>query len=222
MVVTWTAVAGVAVIAFGLVVTPGPNMIYLVSRSVSQGRAAGLISLAGVAVGFLCYLLAAVLGISAVFLAVPALYTTVKLLGAAYLLWLAWTTLRPGGRSVFAVGELPVDRTRRLFLMGLMTNLLNPKIAVLYIALIPQFVDPGAGRVWLQSLILGAVQIGVALSVNAVIVILAGAIAAFLANRPRWLRVQRFAMGSVLGLLAVKLAVDDNVPAASPAGLRSA
>jgi threonine/homoserine/homoserine lactone efflux protein len=97
--VSWSSVMGVTAVAVGLVLTPGPNMIYVVSRSVSQGRTAGLISLAGVAVGFLCYLLAAVLGIAAVFVTVPKLYVAMKLLGAAYLAWLAWLTVKPGGKS---------------------------------------------------------------------------------------------------------------------------
>jgi threonine/homoserine/homoserine lactone efflux protein len=207
-VVTWSSLLGVAAIALGMVLTPGPNMLYLVSRSITQGRVAGLVSLSGVAVGFLCYLVAATLGISAVFVAVPALYTTVKLVGAGYLAWLAWQALRPGGTSAFDVGDVPTDSHRRLFTMGLMTNLLNPKIAIMYLALIPQFVNVDAGRVWLQSLTLGGIQITIALFVNAMIVLAAGSIAAFLTTRPGWLRVQRYLMGSVLGLLAIKLATD--------------
>ncbi|HEY0775983.1 MAG TPA: LysE family translocator [Nocardioidaceae bacterium] len=206
--VTWSSLLGVAAIALGMVLTPGPNMLYLVSRSITQGRVAGLVSLSGVAVGFLCYLVAATLGISAVFVAVPALYTTVKLVGAAYLAWLAWQALRPGGTSAFDVRNVPTDSRRRLFTMGLMTNLLNPKIAIMYLALIPQFVNVDAGRVWLQSLTLGGIQITIALFVNAMIVLAAGSIAAFLTTRPGWLRVQRYVMGSVLGLLAIKLATD--------------
>lgn len=206
--------AGVAAIALGMVLTPGPNMHYLVSRSIIQGRKAGLVSLAGVALGFVCYLTAATLGISAAFIAVPGLYMTVKLAGAAYLAWLAWQALRPRGTSAFDVREVPAESPGRLFTMGLMTNLLNPKIAIMYLALIPQFVDINAGDVWLQSLTLGTVQITIALAVNATIVIAAGAIAAFLAPRPGWLRVHRYLMGSVLGFLAVRLAVDRTHPTA--------
>ena len=209
------AVLGVAAIALGMVLTPGPNMVYLVSRSITQGRAAGLVSLAGVALGFLCYLAAATLGISAVFSVVPQAYTALKLAGACYLGWLAWQALRPGGHTPFAPARtlLPRDSSARLFLMGLTTNLLNPKIAVMYLALIPQFVHPGAGPVWLQSLLLGSVQITVALTVNTLIVCVAGTVAAFLSGRPVWLRAQKFVMGSVLGGLAVHLALDRTRPA---------
>lgn len=207
------ALAAVATIELGLVLTPGPNMIYLVSRTITQGRRAGLVSLAGVALGFVVYLAAATIGITAVFVAVPALYLAVKLAGAVYLLYLAWQALKPGGTSVFAPSVLPADSTRKLFGMGLLTNLLNPKIAILYVALLPQFVDADAGSVWLQSLTLGAVQIAVALTVNGAIVLGAGSIAAFLERKPTWLRMQRYVMGTVLGALAVKIATDRARPA---------
>ncbi|RAY11332.1 LysE family translocator [Actinomadura craniellae] len=211
------ALLGLAAVALGLVLTPGPNMIYLVSRSVTQGRRAGLISLAGVAVGFLVYLAAAVAGLAAVFTLVPALYTAVKLAGAAYLLWLAWQAVRPGGAAVFAPRALPEDPPRRLFTMGLVTNLLNPKIAILYVSLLPQFVDPGRGHVAAQSLVLGLVQITIALAVNALIVLTAGSVAAFLGGRPAWLRVQRYVMGTALAGLAIKIAGDrSRVAAAAP------
>ncbi|MEV0295846.1 LysE family translocator [Nocardia sp. NPDC050710] len=202
------AVLGVAAAALGMVLTPGPNMMYLVSRTVSQGRRAGLVSLAGVAAGFGVYLAAATAGITAVFAVVPGLYLAVKLAGAAYLLWLAWQAVRPGGVSVFAPSTLPADPVRRLFTMGFVTNLLNPKIAIMYMALIPQFVAPERGQVWLQSLCLGAVQIAVALTVNGLIVLGADGISGFLTGRPLWLRTQRWVMGSMLGGIAVMLATD--------------
>ncbi|MGW3539667.1 LysE family translocator [Nocardia niigatensis] len=207
-----SAVVGVAAAALGLVLTPGPNMMYLVSRTVSQGRRAGLVSLAGVAVGFGVYLAAATAGITAVFAMVPALYLTLKVAGALYLVHLACRTLRPGAASLFTPTELPADSTRRLFTMGLVTNLLNPKIAILYMALIPQFVVPARGQVWLQSLCLGAVQISIAITVNGLIVLSAGAISTFLGRRPLWLRAQRFVTGSVLGAMAALVLSDRTRP----------
>jgi threonine/homoserine/homoserine lactone efflux protein len=206
--ITANAVLGVAAVALGMVLTPGPNMMYLVSRSITQGRRAGAVSLAGVAVGFLVYLAAANLGLSVLFLTVPALYLAVKLAGAAYLGLLAWKALRPGGASVFAPQRLAPDPPRRLFAMGLFTNLLNPKIAVMYLSLIPQFIDVRAGHQLLQGFVLGGVQIAVSLAVNLALVLAAGTIAAFLARRPGWLRVQRYLMGTLLGALAVRLATD--------------
>ena len=202
------ALLGVSAVALGMVLTPGPNMMYLVSRSITQGRRAGAVSLAGVAVGFLLYLCAANLGLSLVFLAVPGLYLAVKLTGAGYLAWLAWKALRPGGVSVFHPQPLAPDSPRRLFSMGLLTNLLNPKIAVMYLSLIPQFIDVRAGDVLLQGFVLGGVQIAVSLAVNLAIVLAAGSIALLLTRRPAWLRIQRYLMGTVLGALAVRLATE--------------
>jgi threonine/homoserine/homoserine lactone efflux protein len=210
--VTAASALGVFVVALAMVLTPGPNMMYLVSRSITQGRRAGVVSLGGVAVGFLVYLTATNLGLSAIFVAVPELYLAVKIGGACYLGWLAFNALRPKGSSPFAPAELPADPPRRLFLMGLMTNLLNPKIAVMYLSLIPQFERPSAGHLMVQGFQLGAVQIAVALTVNLLIVLAAGTIARFLARRPSWLRMQRYLMGTVLGALALRLATDHARP----------
>jgi len=199
---------GIALVALGLVLTPGPNMLYLVSRSITQGRGAGLVSLLGVAAGFLVYLAAAVAGIAAVFAKVPVAYAVLKAAGVVYLLYLAWQALRPGGAAVFAPKELTVDPPRRLFLMGLATNLLNPKIAVLYVSLLPQFIDARRGSVALQSLALGGIQIRIALTVNCLIVLTASTLARLLGRRPGWLRAQRYLMGSVLGALALRLATE--------------
>ncbi|TDD17716.1 LysE family translocator [Nonomuraea diastatica] len=199
---------GIALVSLGMVLTPGPNMVYLISRSIAQGRRAGLISLAGVVLGFTVYLTATCLGLTAVFAYVPAAYTALKLAGAAYLLWLAWNAVKPGGTSAFQTRDLPVERPAKLFGMGLLTCLLNPKIAILYLSLLPQFIDPSMGHVLLQSLALGSVQIVVATTVNGLIAISAGALAAFLASRPAWLRVQRYIMGSLLGGFAVLMATD--------------
>jgi threonine/homoserine/homoserine lactone efflux protein len=202
-----TALLGVLLVALGMVLTPGPNMIYLTSRAISQGRRAGLVSLAGTGVGFLCYLVAAAAGLSALFAAVPVAYTVVKLGGAAYLAWLAWGMLRPGGRSLFGTRSLAPESDRRLFGMGLLTNLLNPKIALMYAALLPQFLDPAAGAPWAQFVQLGAVQIVVAVGVNGLIVLAAASVARFLAARPRAMTLQRWVAGSLLGAFAVRTAL---------------
>ena len=203
-----TTLLAFALIALGLVLTPGPNMAYLISRSICQGRVAGLISLAGVAAGFLVYMVCAAFGVTALLMAVPFAYDTLRIAGALYLGWLAWQALKPGGRSPFQVRELAPDSPAKLFGMGLLTNLLNPKIAMLYLSLLPQFVDPKLGHVLAQSLMLGAVQIAVSVAVNTLIALGAGSIAGFLAARPSWLKLQRWLMGGVLGGLALKMALD--------------
>ena len=195
-------------VALGMVLTPGPNMIYLVSRSLAQGRVAGLISLGGVALGFVFYILCAAFGITALLLAVPFAYDALRYCGALYLLWLAWQAVRPGGVSPFQVKRLARDSPRKLFTMGLMTNLLNPKVAVMYLSLLPQFIRPEQGDLLTQLLTLGAVQITISVSVNALIAIMAGSIATFLAGRPLWMLVQRWLMGTVLAGLALRMATE--------------
>jgi threonine/homoserine/homoserine lactone efflux protein len=197
-----------ALIALGMVLTPGPNMIYLISRSICQGRGAGLISLGGVALGFIFYMLCAAFGITAIVLAVPYAYDALRLAGALYLLWLAWQAIRPGGRSPFQVRNLPKDSPSKLFAMGFLTNLLNPKIAVMYLSLLPQFIDPSHGSVLTQSLVLGIAQIVISVFVNALIAVSAGSIAILLVRRPTWVVVQRWLMGTVLAALAVKMATE--------------
>lgn len=198
-----------AAAALGLVLSPGPNMIYLLSRSICQGRRAGCISLLGVVTGFLLHILCAAAGLTAIFLTVPFAYALLKYAGAAYLLWLAWQAVRPGGASPFAPRPLPPDSPARLFQMGFLTNALNPKMAVFYLSIFPQFVHPENGHVFLQSVLLGLTQMTISFAVNFAIVLGAGTLAAFFATRPFWLRTQRWIMGGVLGGLAAKLALDE-------------
>jgi threonine/homoserine/homoserine lactone efflux protein len=202
------ALVGMAVLALGMVLIPGPNMMYLVSRSVSQGYRAGLISLIGTGTGFVIYMVMANVGMAEVFLVVPWLYIGLKLCGAGYLLYLSWKTLRPGGVALFQERTLPRDSRMKLFRMGLMTNLLNPKAAILYLALIPQFIRPDAGHVLLQGFVLGTVQISVSMVVNSIIICTAGALALFMRRRPTWIKWQRWITGGLLGAIGVKLALD--------------
>jgi len=205
---SYASLIGFALLSLGIVLTPGPNMIYVISRSLTQGPAAGIVSLGGVALGFVFYMLCAAFGITALLFAVPYAYDALRFAGAAYLLWLAWQALKPGGRSPFQVKKLKVDSPRKLFAMGLLTNLLNPKIAMLYLALLPQFIDPSEGGVLMQSITLGAIQIVISVGVNAMIALAAGSIALFLGARPVWLLVQRWLMGPALAGLAVRMAME--------------
>ncbi|KQG45715.1 lysine transporter LysE [Acinetobacter pittii] len=202
------------ILAFGLiclamVLTPGPNMIYLISRSICQGKMAGFISLAGVGVGFVFYMLCASFGITALIVAVPYAYDTIRIAGAIYLLWLAWKALRPNASPIFDVKQLSVDSPAKLFLMGFATNLLNPKIAIMYLSLLPQFIHPQQGSILWQSIQLGTIQIFVSVSVNAMIVLSAGSIALFLQQKPLWANIQRWLMGTVLAGLAVRILLEN-------------
>lgn len=188
-----------------MVLTPGPNMIYLISRSICQGRKAGVISLLGVVVGFFVHMFAAALGITALFLAIPVAYDLLKWAGAAYLLYLAWQAVRPGARSPFEARQLAEDPPSRLLLMGFLTSVLNPKIAVFYLSIFPQFLSPEHGPVFQQSITLGLIQISVSFTVNLAIALFAGSLAVWLVRNPRWLSAQRYVMGFVLAGLAVRL-----------------
>src|SRR4029078_2781407 len=110
-----SALLGFALVALGIVLTPGPNMIYLISRSITQGPAARIVSLSGVPLGFVFYMLCGAFGITALLFAVPYAYEALRFAGAAYLLWLAWQAIKPGGRSPFQVKKLRVDGPRKLF-----------------------------------------------------------------------------------------------------------
>ncbi|MBO0491720.1 LysE family translocator [Pseudomonas sp. Marseille-Q1929] len=191
-----------------MVLTPGPNMIYLISRSICQGRKAGLVSLLGVVAGFFVHLFAAAAGLTAVFLAVPMAYEVLKWAGALYLLWLAWQAVKPGARSPFEAQQLPPDSTRKLVTMGFLTSALNPKIAVFYLSVFPQFITPEHGSVFTQSVLLGFTQISVSFMVNALIAVFAASIASWFINNPTWLAVQRYFMGFVLAALAVRLMLE--------------
>src|SRR6202012_628660 len=130
-----SSLLGFALISLGLVLTPGPNMIYLISRSITQGPAAGIVSLGGVALGFVFYMLCVAFGITALLFAIPSAYDALRFAVVAYLLWMPGQAVKPAGRSPFQVRTLTIDSPRKLFAMGFVTTLLNPKIAMLYLAL---------------------------------------------------------------------------------------
>lgn len=194
-----------ALAALVLVLTPGPNMVYCVSRSLIQGPRAGLVSLGGVVFGFAVHLLAASLGLTALLIAVPMAFDVIRVAGAAYLLWLAWSAVKPGGAAPFEPRALAPDGPRKLFAMGFMTNLLNPKVAMFYLSFFPQFLHPERGHWLLQCLLLGALQIAISGGVNALLVLGAGSVSRFLNRSPRWIVAQRWAMGGVLTALALRL-----------------
>ncbi|WP_414860383.1 LysE family translocator [Pseudomonas lundensis] len=191
-----------------MVLTPGPNMIYLISRSICQGRKAGVTSLLGVVAGFFVHMLAAAIGLTAVFLAVPLAYEALKWAGALYLLWMAWQAVRPGARSPFEARELLPDAPSRLVLMGFLTSVLNPKVAMFYLSIFPQFISPEHGSLFIQSILLGLTQISVSFTVNLLIALFASGIAVWFVRNPLWLAVQRYVMGGVLAALAVRLMLE--------------
>jgi threonine/homoserine/homoserine lactone efflux protein len=189
-----------------LALTPGPVWVYLLSRTLAQGRRTGYFSLLGVMAGVFVHVLLAAFGLSVVLLAVPLAFDAIKLAGSAYLLWLAYSTLRGGGMS-FTPQPLDPVPDRVLFRQAMTAAIVNPKVAVFYLSLFPQFIAPAAGSVLLQSLTLGVVHVVVSTLVDAALVTLAGFLAAWFASRPLWLRTQRWFLGTAFGALAIWLAL---------------
>jgi threonine/homoserine/homoserine lactone efflux protein len=200
------ALFGIASVLLAL--TPGPNLLYLLSRTLCQGRRAGVVSLAGTSMGFVFHVLAAALGLSAIVLTVPVLYDLLRYVGAAYLLWLAWGALKPGARGLFMPRSLPEDSPGRLFRVGVLTSILNPKVALFYLALLPQFVDAARGSVFAQSVVLGLLQIAIGIVSDLCFVLAAARISAWLARRPLWTAIQRWVLGAVFAGIALRLAFE--------------
>jgi threonine/homoserine/homoserine lactone efflux protein len=188
-----------------LAATPGPVWLFLLSRTLAQGRRAGYFSMLGVAAGLAVHASLAAFGLTVVLLAVPYAFDAIKLAGAAYLLWLAYSTIRGAGIKFTATPLEPV-RDRVLLRQAFIAAMINPKVAVFYLSLFPQFVDPTAGPVLGQSLLLGAIQIATAVTVDTSLVTVAGFLAAWFTRRPLWLQVQRWFLGGAFGVLAVWLA----------------
>jgi threonine/homoserine/homoserine lactone efflux protein len=199
--------AGFALAVAMLALTPGPVWVYLISRTLAQGRRAGYFSLIGVMAGVLVHLFLAAAGLSALLLAVPAAFDAIKFAGAAYLLWLAISTVRGAGGLSFTPQPLAAVPDRVLLRQGMTASLLNPKVAIFYLALFPQFVAPARGSVLAQSLVLGTIHVSVSTLIDGALVTVAGGLAVWFARYPAWLRAQRWFLGIAFGILAVWLAL---------------
>lgn len=193
--------------AFLLTATPGPDMLLIASRSISQGRSAGFLTYAGIAAGTYCHALAAGLGLSQLFVAVPVAYDVVRWAGCAYLLYLACKTLRSGGSTFAPSAMLGRLSRRRIFTEGLLTNLLNPKVALFVLALFPQFIEPAHSFLLLQMVVLATVLNGIGLFVNGAVVILGSRIQRSLSGFQRFPRLPQYLLATVFAGLAARLAL---------------
>ena len=196
-----------ALACLALTATPGPDMLLIASRSASQGRSAGFATLAGIQAGTYCHALAAAFGLSQLFLMVPLAYDAVRYAGAAYLLWLAWKTLSStevltphGGMLRYPIGTV--------FRQGLLTNLLNPKMALFVLALFPQFLQPSAGSVAVQIVVLATVLNLIGLAVNGVVIVMASGLGRIFSAPGRWRRAPQLLLATVFTGLALRLAFD--------------
>lgn len=187
-----------------LAATPGPDMLLIASRSAGQGLRAGFATLFGIQLGTYCHALLAALGLAQLFVLVPVAYDAVRVAGAAYLLYLAWTTLRSNGVLRAADPAAANRPLARIALQGLTTNLLNPKMALFVLALFPQFVEPQAGPVALQIMLLATVLNAVGFVVNALVIVASSRMGRMLAGGAsgRW---PQYLLATVFGGLAVRL-----------------
>ncbi|RYC23720.1 LysE family translocator [Ciceribacter ferrooxidans] len=196
-----------AVASVVLTATPGPDMLLIASRSISQGRTAGFLTYAGIALGTYSHALAAALGLSQLFVAVPAAYEFVRWAGCAYLIYLAWKTIRSEGSQFQPTLELKRYPMVRILGEGLVTNLLNPKMALFVLALFPQFVQPEKGTLPLQILVLATVLNAIGLVVNGTVILLSGHIRNRITGLGRYRSVPRYLLASVFAGLACRLAL---------------
>jgi threonine/homoserine/homoserine lactone efflux protein len=196
-----------AVACLALTATPGPDMLLIASRSLSQGRGSGFATLAGIQLGTYCHALAAAFGLSQLFVAVPIAYEAVRYAGALYLLYLAWKMFRAPGTSFEPKADTARTPAREAFTQGLVTNLLNPKMALFVLALFPQFVSPQAGSVALQILVLATVLNAIGLVVNGAVIVAVAQLRG-LGRRARPIRWPNYLLGTVFAGLAARLAFD--------------
>ena len=182
---------------FVLLMTPGPAVLYIVTRSIEQGRKAGLVSVLGIVVGTLFHVAAAALGISALLMSSALAFNALRYLGALYLIYLGCRTLMARDRPPDAAN---VERARltEIFSQGVVVNLLNPHTALFFFAFLPQFVDPARGAVTMQIVTLGLLFIAMAAMTDSVWAITAGTAGDWIRRNPRFTRAQRYVTGSAL------------------------
>jgi threonine/homoserine/homoserine lactone efflux protein len=196
------------VAALALNVTPGPSIAYVMSRSFGQGRTAGLISALGLGTGSFLHAVAATLGLSAVVAYSPMAYAVVKYLGAAYLVYLGVGLLR---QHVVPLTDavLPRLSLRRIYWQGVLTETLNPKIALFFLSFLPQFVDPARGSIAGQTLFFGFLFHVTGVPVNMMVAVAGSAIAVWFSLNPVWERIRNWLAGAVLIGLGVRLALSE-------------
>lgn len=185
-----------AAASFALIVVPGPAVLYVITRSLDQGRSAGLASVAGVSVGAYVHIIAAAIGLSALLTSSVIAFSVVKYAGAAYLIYL-------GLQKLFSAPKLETNPKvasqplKKIFFEGVVVNVLNPKSALFFLAFLPQFIDASLGSVAAQSLILGSVFVLVALVSDGAYALLASTFRSWLKRSQRFLRVQHYLSGGV-------------------------
>jgi threonine/homoserine/homoserine lactone efflux protein len=187
------------IVAAGIVVAiPGPNHLYIITRSVSQGRSAGLASAAGIETGTFVHIAAAALGLSSIIASSALAFSVIKYAGAVYLIYLGVRTLLRRPKPLDEqIGVRSADGLWKVYREGILVNVLNPKVALFFLAFLPQFIDPSAGPAAMQVVILGVAMSMIGMASNVVYALTGGALRRLLERRPRFLQAQRYVTGSV-------------------------
>jgi threonine/homoserine/homoserine lactone efflux protein len=193
------------VAALALAVVPGPAVLYIVAQSVDQGRFAGFVSALGIGVGGLVHVLAATIGLSSLLASSATAFTIVKYAGAAYLVFLGIRRLLTRETAENDIVRVPRSR-RRLFVDGVVVNVLNPKTALFFIAFLPQFVDPDAGAATLQIFALGLIFVVIALGSDSLWALTAGTLGGWLKQSPAYFAIRRWVTGTVFVVLGLSTA----------------
>jgi threonine/homoserine/homoserine lactone efflux protein len=195
--------------AIALLLTPGPAVLYIVTRSIEQGRVAGLVSVLGICTGTLVHVLAATLGLSALLVSSALAFAAVRYLGAAYLIILGLQTLTRG-ETVEATIAIRRAGLRRVFAQGVFVNVLNPHTALFFFAFLPQFIAPSSGHVPAQMLTLGLLFVGLSATTDSGWAIAAGTAGDWIKQHPRFTRGQRYMTGGALIGLGAAAALAGN------------
>lgn len=203
---TISTIAVFAVAAFALVVVPGPSVMYIMTRGISQGRQAALVSVLGIQSGSVVHIAAVALGLSALLVSSATAFNVVKYAGAAYLLILGIRTLLSRD-TAHATRTLAPDRLRRIYAQGAVVNILNPKTALFFVALFPQFIHPDRGNVLAQTAALGMLFVVIGLLSDGTYAMLSGTVGTWLRERESFARAQRYISGVVYIGLGVTAAL---------------
>jgi threonine/homoserine/homoserine lactone efflux protein len=193
--------------ALGMLLTPGPAVFYIVTRSVDQGRMAGIVSVLGIATGTLFHIAAAAFGLSALLMTSALAFDAVKYLGAAYLVYLGVRKLFFEKPPADSPDEIPPQPLRQIFAQGIVVNLTNPKTALFFFSFLPQFVDPARGSVALQILFLGTLFTVMAITSDSMYALLSGSLAGWLKRNRNVLNNLRYFSGGMYILLGITAAV---------------
>jgi len=207
MIVETTTLISFSIASALLVAMPGPATLYIVTRSLDQGRSAGLASVLGISTGMLIHFLAAGLGLSALLMTSATAFSAVKYAGALYLVYLGIQKIR-SNQTLALKSTIASKSLAKIYYQGVIVNMLNPKAAVFCLAFLPQFIDPSKGPVWQQLTVLSIVFICIGLTGDGTYALIAGKMRRWLTQNPLFLRRQKYVVGGTyiaLGMAAATI-----------------